>query len=68
MPHRLTVGHDTLDVGILVRIQVRQPMKNHPFQGGFLLAEKLLLSSEESDSNRAGCYKRFDRSAVSLKK
>ena len=25
MPRRLTVGHDTLDVGILVRIQARQP-------------------------------------------
>ena len=23
--HRLMVGHDTLDVGILVRIQVKQP-------------------------------------------
>ena len=36
MPRRLTVGHDTLDVGILVRIQARQPQKRPPFEAVFL--------------------------------
>ena len=51
--HRLMVGQRTLTPLILVRIQVKQPIKKRPVAGVFLLAEKPLLNGEGSDSNRA---------------
>ena len=47
------VGQRTLTPLILVRIQVKQPIKKRPQQGVFLLAEKHLLNGEGGDSNRA---------------
>ena len=47
------VGQRTLTPLILVRIQVKQPIKKRPVAGVFLLAEKPLLNGEGSDSNRA---------------
>ena len=47
------VGQRTLTPLILVRIQVKQPIKKRPQQGVFLLAEKHLLNGEGSDSTSA---------------
>ena len=51
--HRLMVGQRTLTPLILVRIQVKQPIKKRPVAGVFLLAEKHLLNGEGRGSNRA---------------
>ena len=47
------VGQRTLTPLILVRIQVKQPIKKRPVAGVFLLAEKHLLNGEGRGSNRA---------------
>ena len=51
--HRLMVGQRTLTPLILVRIQVKQPIKKRPVAGVFLLAEKYLSNGEGRGSNRA---------------
>ena len=47
------VGQRTLTPLILVRIQVKQPIKKRPVAGVFLLCENRFFYGEGSDSNRA---------------